>query len=274
MKRIRLIATDIDGTILPFGQREIPDRILAALAEAVRQNIEVVPVSGRLLTGLPPELMEIPGIRYTITSNGAAVTNLLTGETEYERMIPAKEAAGILRFFETLDVYSCVYIRGIPYNRSRLHPGLSIHYSHRLDFFRRNPKENLADFVEEFGQPVEKVFVTFFEDSVRERILQKIPSFSGVRATASSAWNLEINHEEADKGSALAWLCGKLGIEAGEVAAMGDNENDLTMLSFAGRAIVPISAEASARAIATDLVPECALCGAAVYLEQLLGINK
>ena len=274
MNKIRLIATDIDGTILPFGQREIPARILADLTEAVRQNIEVVPVSGRLLTGLPPELMAVPGIRYTITSNGAAVTNLISGKTEYERMIPADEAVRILRFLETLDVYSCIYIRGVPYNHSRLHPGLSIHYSHRLDFFRRNPQEDLPGFVEQLGQPAEKVFVTFFDDSVRERILQEIPSFPGVRATASSAWNLEINHEEADKGSALAWLCRKLGIESGEVAAMGDNENDLTMLSFAGRAVVPSGAEASARAIATDQVPECALCGAAVYLEQLLGLNK
>ena len=72
---------------------------------------------------------------------------------------------------------------------------------------------------------------------------------------------------EADKGQALAWLSRELEISSGEILAMGDNENDYTMLTFAGTAIVPANGTDVTRQIATCVVPDCLRCGTAEYLE-------
>lgn len=68
--RIRLLGIDLDGTLLTM-KKELTDAARAAIEDAIRAGIEVVPVTGRPLTGVPAEVLGIPGIRYVITSNGA-----------------------------------------------------------------------------------------------------------------------------------------------------------------------------------------------------------
>ncbi len=271
MRDIRMIATDIDGTLLPAGYARIPERVLCALRRALEAGIYVVPASGRMCSVIPEELMELPGVRYAISCNGAAVTDRKTGECIYSKRIPEDQAAELLRRLQKYDVYTCAYLPDGAYNWNRLHPGLAVHYSNRLPFFRQNPCEDLAAFVEEHGMPVEKIFVAVFSPEERDRVRREMGTLPGIHITSSSPRNLEINHIEADKGRALSWLSRHLGISAEHILALGDNENDYTMLTFAGTAVAPANATDVVRGIATEIVPDCARCGAAVCLERLLG---
>ena len=69
---IKMIASDLDGTLL-LNSRTISERSRMVLARAAASGIEVVVASGRVLTSLPESVFRIPGIRYAITSNGAAI---------------------------------------------------------------------------------------------------------------------------------------------------------------------------------------------------------
>ena len=70
--KIKCIALDLDRTTLASdGHLSRENR--EALEEAIRAGIHVAVASGRSLDSLPEEIMDIPGIRYAITSNGAAV---------------------------------------------------------------------------------------------------------------------------------------------------------------------------------------------------------
>ena len=162
MSEIRLIASDIDGTLLPAGADRIPERALRALSRAAETGIEVVPASGRLLAALPPELLQIPRIRYVITCNGASVTEVASGKSLYHRRMPAEVTADLLRRLTGYRVYACVYLSDGPHNWSVLPDELSVHYSRRIPFFRRNPHEDLAHYVEERGEAAEKIFVAVF----------------------------------------------------------------------------------------------------------------
>ena len=268
MTKIRLIAADIDGTLLPTGWDRIPDRVLSALQQALDAGITVVPASGRLLSGVPPELLTLAGLRYVITCNGASITDQTTGECIYQKRIPEKYAADILRKLKNYDVYSCIYLPDGAYNWSELHPGLYTTYLHRIPFFRQNPREDLADFVESHGAWAEKIFVAVFDEAERDRVRRELGALPGIHITSSSSRNLEINHVDADKGLALSWLSRELEITPAEILAMGDNENDYTMLTFAGTAIVPANGTDVTRQIATAVVPDCERCGTAEYLEN------
>ena len=65
-------------------------------------------------------------------------------------------------------------------------------------------------------------------------------------------------------------LCALLGIEAEHVLAMGDSDNDLPMLEFAGIGVAMANGEAHIKAAADVIAEDCNSFGAAKILEQLL----
>lgn len=66
---IRLLALDLDGTLLN-EEKHITPRTLAALERAREQGVLLVPVTGRPAQGLPQAVLDLPGLRYAVTSNG------------------------------------------------------------------------------------------------------------------------------------------------------------------------------------------------------------
>ena len=72
---VRLVALDLDGTLLSRSN-EVTTATREAIARAVAHGVAVVPATGRPLASLPPVVAKLPGIRYAITSNGAAVWDL------------------------------------------------------------------------------------------------------------------------------------------------------------------------------------------------------
>lgn len=89
--RIRLLGIDLDGTLLTM-KKELTDAARAAIEDAIRAGIEVVPVTGRPLTGVPAEVLGIPGIRYVISSNGANTYALRGGVGDSQRAGDGKKA--------------------------------------------------------------------------------------------------------------------------------------------------------------------------------------
>ena len=76
---IKLIALDMDGTVLLNDHTTITPRTLKTVQAAIDQGIEVVPASGRVLSILPRAFRQLRGINYALTSNGASVVNIHTG---------------------------------------------------------------------------------------------------------------------------------------------------------------------------------------------------
>lgn len=264
--KIQLIATDLDGTLVPAGQ-STPEKVLLTLEKVMQAGISVVPATGRTLTSLPPEILGLSGLRYIISSNGAVVTDMTSGERIHETLIPAPVAAEILARLEQYPVYSSVYMNNQVFNRMEL-PDFIPRLYHKLDHFYKNCQSNLARFVEANGCAAEKIFVAVEDPEVRRRIQLEMRAIPGVQLTSSASYNLEFNRVDADKGKALAWLCEHLGIAAENVLAMGDNENDHAMLRFAGLSIAPENASAETKQIVSQVVPDCRQGGAADFLQE------
>ena len=72
MPKIRIAALDLDGTLLSH-ENTITPATRQAIAEAAARGVVVLPATGRALANLPPLVAQLPGVRYAITSNGAAV---------------------------------------------------------------------------------------------------------------------------------------------------------------------------------------------------------
>ena len=76
--RIKMIGFDLDGTLLT-EQKKLGEYTVRILERAAEEGIEILPVTGRPLCGLPEEVRKIRGLRYAITANGARILDLASG---------------------------------------------------------------------------------------------------------------------------------------------------------------------------------------------------
>ena len=88
---IRLIGLDLDGTVFD-SQKRISPRTRSAIAAACARGVAVLPATGRPRAGLPDAFVQIPGVRYAITSNGGAVYDLAGGRCMAVDPLPKEDA--------------------------------------------------------------------------------------------------------------------------------------------------------------------------------------
>ena len=85
---IRLIAVDLDGTLLDDDHLTVPERSRQALRRAAEQGVQLAICSGRTLALLQNVLAQVPQIRYAVVSNGAAAADTATGERLFCQPFP------------------------------------------------------------------------------------------------------------------------------------------------------------------------------------------
>ncbi len=251
---VRLIAIDIDGTLLPsFGGR-VTERTRQALLEAEVAGIAIVIATGRrqayaapliLPVGLKPETL-------LITSNGT-VTRTLGTETLAGRRIdrfflPVETARGLcdaLRQFGGMTVFTFdregpgeLVLESIDRLSTRILPWVT---ANRLWIREFNPLERCFD---EGQPPVQGMLCgTVVEMRVAEKWLaasefgEKI-ELHRTEYPVKDLSILDILPQGCSKGVALKKVAATLGISREEIMAVGDNFNDLEMLSFAGHPVV------------------------------------
>lgn len=94
-RRVKLVAMDLDGTLLRDSE-EVTERGRKALAAAMDRGILVVPATGRTYTQLPPAIRN-GGMRYGILSNGAVIMDLLEKRPVWSGGIPVSTVLRLLK---------------------------------------------------------------------------------------------------------------------------------------------------------------------------------
>ena len=120
--------------------------------------------------------------------------------------------------------------------------------------------------------PIDRPLVRAPHADVRGRRTTRdaVAARPGLFGASSIPMNLEVTSAEATKGTALLWLCERLGVDVADTVAFGDSENDVSMLDVAGDAVAMENASPEVRAHARHVAPRCELAGVARYLEPLL----
>ena len=111
---IRLIGLDLDGTVFD-SQKRISPRTRSAIAAACARGVAVLPATGRPRAGLPDAFVQIPGVRYAITSNGGAVYDLAGGRCMAVDPLPKEDALWALVRGRELGGLIDVYVEGRAY---------------------------------------------------------------------------------------------------------------------------------------------------------------
>lgn len=268
---IQLAALDLDGTTLQNNHLTVSRKNQQGIRKAIARGVWIVPATGRTLSEIPMSLRQIPGIRYAVTSNGACVYDLKSGKPLFENLIPPQTAAAVFDIIARYPVYAELYCDGKAYVERRKFSGLMENFLQELVSLlaKRTRVNNLSAFVRGLNKPVEKIELMPKRTADTETLQKKLKTMP-VAVTTSGRNSIEISNLGASKGSALAFLCDLLHIDAKDVMAVGDSCNDLEMLQFAGFSVAVENADPSVQKIAGFIVPRSSRNGVAVALERLI----
>lgn len=244
--RIKMIGLDMDGTLLTT-EKKMTAYTKQILEKALEQGIEVVLSTGRSITGIPKELLEMPGMKYAVTINGARIIDLQINEVIYENTLSMETALKLLDIISEYDAIQEAFIDSVCYSTKEklthandyfLHPSIAEYV-----LKSRTPVADVKATVLEKNKSVDKVngmFRTAEDKKSSYELLSKVP---GVVVVSSLGNNWEINAEGTDKGNAMLRLGQLLGIKREEIMACGDGMNDIAMLKAVGLGVAMENAE-------------------------------
>src|SRR5438477_1907514 len=241
---IRLIALDIDGTLLD-SHWKVPVANRAAIQQAARRGIEVALVTGRRYDFALPVAQEL-GCPITMIVNNGGLIPSSDGTTRLKHLLPSAVAKKVLQLGQPWRDGSAVIFDRPRANQlilERLDPDDSIryaYYSRNLDFI------GIVSPIEECltEPPLQVMFSgTVSEMESLEQLLLESPVAPQMRlaATKYAAKDfamLDVLPPGCTKGAALAEWAKLRGLQRTEILAIGDNHNDVEMLEFAGTAVV------------------------------------
>jgi len=271
---IRLIAMDLDGTLLTTDKR-LTARNRSAMEKAAEMGNYIVPATGRIYAGLPEEIRELSFIRYLILANGAAVYDREEDQVLYRAEIPQQTA---LQVFDWLDgfpaIYDCyqdgqAYMTAEMLKKADRYAPSPIYLKMILSL--RKPVPDLKEQIRKRGGAVQKIQAFCQTAETQELVMQKTAErFPQLAVTSSIARNIEINDGRANKGAALQALCEYLGIGTEGAVAFGDGSNDLSMIRAAGIGVAMENGVQAAKDAADRIAPGNDEDGVGRVIEDLI----
>ena len=237
---VKLILTDLDGTLLSSGQVAISTRNMNALKAANAQGIAVVPCTGRCVDMLPPELLSCDFIRYVLAGHGARVYDRKTGKTLYQNTLTPEESYQVLKMIEGKGIFAeiaannRVYLEKDVADRLMENPIPYHHYWYMRDR-RFVEADNIAEHFLKNGIGIEKVNIYGIPEDLQEEIYQGLSKLDFIHFTKPQAGpDLEFYRCDLDKMAALQALLSELNVSMEETFAIGDSMTDYDVIRHAG----------------------------------------
>lgn len=258
-KPIKLIVSDVDGTLVDTD-KHISDVTVQAMKEAMAEGIAVAVASGRAFGEMGEVLQRLPEIEEYICSNGAVVVEQKHGQSKviFRQSFSNEEGLWLMDQLLPFDVYIEAYggkdIFGTADEMEEFAANLSPHLIPLMKA-SRTMVPNLRDYIVETGMDLEKIQLFYGTEEKKQAILKHFEGDDRFTIIQSSEGNLEFVQPGISKGRAVAALANELGITADEVMTIGDSNNDLTMLAYAGVSFAMANGEATTKATAKYLAP-------------------
>ncbi|AIX49810.1 MULTISPECIES: sugar-phosphatase [Pantoea] len=266
---IKLIAIDMDGTLLN-PQHEITPAVKTAIGRARDKGVSIVLATGRPFVGVERYLMELdlrqPG-QYCISNNGALAHKADSGDVVAEKTLSFDDYLYLEQLARELGVHfqafdkSSLYTPNKDISEYTIHEasltGIPVRYRavEEMDPATRFPKIMMID-----------------KPALLDKAIARLPARMQESYTVlkSAPYFLEILNPLVNKGYGVKMLAEKLGLQQSEVMAIGDQENDLAMIEYAGTGVAMGNAIDSVKKIAQFVTKTNMEDGVAHAIEELV----
>lgn len=267
----KILFTDLDGTLLN-RKKEITRENQDAISRALEAGHKVVLNTGRPLTGCLEQIKELKLNRegcYAITFNGGLLYDCLTGKTLYKKVIPLEYVQYIFQETKKRGIYCQTYSdEGV----------LSAQLTSELKFYAERthtPYKIIPDLPNQLAEePVKVLAIDLSRDTTAlddyRRDMQEWAK-DKVSIFYSSQCYLEHVPYGISKGAAIQHLCEYLNLPLSSTVAVGDEENDLTMIQTAHVGVAMANAISQVKTYADYVTKnDCDHSGVAEVIERFL----
>ena len=271
---IRMIVSDIDGTLIPIGS-SMSKRTKKAILDCMERGVLFVPASGRTFYGAVRPFTELGIDCPIISANGGRIdahcreSLLFEDCIEYETSKRVCERLISDGCFMTSYVGTEVY--SLPETNGYHSTCIKISEAAKTGTVDIEAQRRL---LREKGTVNPYKYEAYSDD---RQLLDKLKcefTAMGLSVSGAFAFNIEIMAPGAGKGRATEYLSKKLNIPKEEIMALGDGSNDITLLNASGFPVAMRDAADSLKAQATLIAPSAMDDGAAQVIEEYILSEK
>ena len=262
----KLLALDLDGTLLR-DDLTISQRNKEAIKKARKKGVEIVIATGRPNSSADKYLKELDLDGYFITYNGALIKNIKEDKVIKHTPVPLEISYEILNYVKENNLYLNIYLNNEIYCNKDCEERK---YYKELMGVEPILVENGIE--EVFNQPSTKLLIIEKDlnktDEIYNYLTEKYsPKLKFNRSIIDC---IDIMDKSVSKGSALELLIDLLGIKAEQLTAIGDRNNDLEMIKYAGVGVAVSSGEEILKAEADQITSSNNEDGVAEYIEKYI----
>jgi hypothetical protein len=283
---MKLFVTDLDGTLLN-SDHKLSEYSMNAIKTAMDKGIPVCIATGRSYNDILEIISELDVKPYIISSNGASVYNT-NGEKMYSISIPKDQVREIITYlkaqnleFEVADdEYTYITQKGLDILHQELEDVGSVDTKKReeleqdvLGLVLSQGNLKVVPDMEVLLDSIESANSVSSISAYLNKIHKAMERFTmDKRILTFSSWkyNFEMTSSDTSKGIALKHLCEHLRIDLSDVAVIGDNYNDLSMIKIAGIKGAMANAVDNIKSMADFQAPTNDEDGAAKFLYKLM----
>jgi Cof subfamily protein (haloacid dehalogenase superfamily) len=265
---VKALALDLDGTALLPGNT-FSARTLDALKACMKRGIDVIITTGRSVEAAEKYRADMGTEGPMVYFNGAEVVDMPSRKILSANLLAPEVAVFCTELSHSMGIHFQAFLPGSPEFL------LIERESPEAEMYREHTGlvPVLGDIVKAvsapgFGGCIKVMFIT--EPSLHDPIREQLARQFGNSITVARSYPtfLEIMKAGVSKGEGLKTAMALRGLEAGEVIALGDEENDLPMFSVAGFCIAPANAGEKVKGAADLVIGSNSEDGVAAFIEK------
>ena len=260
--RYKLIALDLDGTLLVDRSR-ITERVKRAIQLAMERDIIVTLASARALDSMRPYVEELGITAPIITNQGCMIVLPETRRTIYNATVPLLSTRTVLEYLQQRGLDIIVFAGDHLYLRRSA-------FAEQIASSLTGRDHSVVDDLLSAVRQEATKFVIIGEGPDLDYLAIELKEHLGslVRFVRSSARSLEGVPLGVSKGFALERVAVYLSVPQKQVMAMGDSDNDVEMVAWAGLGVAMGNATPVVKAVADYIAPSVEDDGVAVAIER------
>ena len=269
--KYKMLVTDMDYTLLN-KEKKVSDRNREALRRAMEKGVHMVVATGRIYTSARIYAKLLGLDTPIIASNGALIKD--ASKTIFRDILSQDTVREMLRLCHKYGVYCHFFTENTIYSEKLINVSLRYtewnKYMGEEDQVRIRIVDDGEEIVEAAKSEVLKAVVFDDDDEKIQKLRDGIMETGIVSVSQSMKHNLEVMNKGVTKGNAVRILAQMYGINREEIIAIGDNENDISMIEYAGLGIAMGNAEEILKRAADHVTGDYQEDGVAAAIEKFI----
>jgi Cof subfamily protein (haloacid dehalogenase superfamily) len=227
---LRLAAIDLDGTLLGTDHK-LGDANRAAVGKLTQAGLEVVLASGRHHHAMENFARELPGVRWLISAQGGEVSNVARTQMLEQHFLARAQVSAVIATLHRHSISALFYAEDGILTDSPLNDALEFYQTLSGNVLHPVSPTALLE------QPVFKVVAASTEAEIDALLATHEIRTLNVQRVRSHRRFYEFMPHGVTKSTGLKSLTAHLGLNASQVVAFGDGDNDVPMFQWAGHSV-------------------------------------